>query len=107
MSKKIFILLPDGVGLRNFAFTQFYNMGKEKGFDIVFWNNTIFDLRSVGINEIKISGSKLHPLTDVLKTAKIHLELNQFIRKTNDTIYDTYRFPFSNKSIKSKLKSLL
>jgi len=107
MSKKIFILLPDGVGLRNFAFTQFYNMGKEKGFDIVFWNNTIFDLRSVGINEIKISGSKLHPLTDVLKTAKIHLELNQFIRKTNDTIYDTYRFPFSNKSIKSKLKSFL
>ena len=25
-SKKIFILLPDGIGLRNFAFTNFYKI---------------------------------------------------------------------------------
>jgi hypothetical protein len=31
--KKLFIFLADGVGLRNFAFTQFYALGKESGYD--------------------------------------------------------------------------
>lgn len=29
-NKKIFILLPDGVGLRNFAFTDFYKKRERK-----------------------------------------------------------------------------
>ena len=34
MKKKIFIFLPDGVGLRNFAFTRFNEIGKQKGYEI-------------------------------------------------------------------------
>ena len=34
-SPKIFILLPDGIGLRNFAFTNFHQLGIENGFEIV------------------------------------------------------------------------
>ena len=34
-NKKTFILLPDGIGLRNFAFTNFHKLGLEKEFDIV------------------------------------------------------------------------
>ncbi|MEY3500835.1 MAG: hypothetical protein RL308_2504, partial [Bacteroidota bacterium] len=43
-NNKIFILLPDGIGLRNFAYTSFYSLGKNQGFDIFFWNNTPFPL---------------------------------------------------------------
>lgn len=107
MSKKVFILLPDGVGLRNFAFTPFEQLGTQEGFDVVFWNNTVFDLNALGLKEIKIRQSKLHPFTDILKNAKIQLSLNQFIRRTEDTVYDTYRFPYSNKTLKSKLKTVL
>ena len=42
--KKIFLLLPDGVGLKNFAFTNFHAIGLARGYDITFWNNTPFDL---------------------------------------------------------------
>ena len=37
--KKVFVLLPDGVGLRNFVYSNFYEIGKQE-YDIVFWNNT-------------------------------------------------------------------
>ena len=107
MNKKIFVLLPDGIGLRNFAFTQFYNLGIKEGFDIIYWNNTVFDLSKLGFKEHKIQNPKLHPFTDVLKNAKIQIGLNQFIRKANDKVYDTYRFPLNNVSLKSKLKSFL
>jgi hypothetical protein len=107
MNKKVFILLPDGVGLRNFAFTQFNEIGRKEGFDIVYWNNTVFDITSVGIKEVKIQNAKLHPFTDILKNAKIHIGLNQFIKRTNDVVYDTYRFPFSGKTIKTKLKKFI
>jgi hypothetical protein len=42
---KVFILFPDGVGLRNFAFTRFKEIGEQQGFDITYWNNTIFPLK--------------------------------------------------------------
>ena len=40
MNKKIFIFLPDGVGLRNFALSNFKQIGETQGFDITYWNNT-------------------------------------------------------------------
>lgn len=104
--KKIFVLLPDGVGLRNFAFTDFNKLGKEAGFEVVYWNNTVFDVNELGFNEVRIQNSKTHPLTDVLKAAKINITLNQFKRKTGDDVYDSYKFPFQSKSAKGKLKSL-
>ncbi|MDD5151087.1 MAG: UDP-glycosyltransferase [Flavobacterium sp.] len=107
MSKnKIFILLPDGIGLRNFAYTSFYKLGKELGFDVVFWNNTPFSLTNLGFNEIKIEKAKTHPLTDIYKNVKIQVELNLNIKNTNDNVYNTYRFPFSYSTLKNTIKSV-
>lgn len=106
MNRKIFVLLPDGVGLRNFVFTQFRDFGMKKGFEVVYWNNTVFDLSNLGFKEVKIEKSKCHPLTDLLKTAKVQIDLNLNIKRENDKVYDSYRFPFSYNGLKNSLKSI-
>ena len=103
-SRKIFILLPDGVGLRNFAFTSFAELGTKKGWDITFWNHTPFQLSDLGIKEIKLNG-KPRPLTDLIKRAKIESELNHFEGKFEDKVYSSYKFPSSNTGWKNKLKN--
>ena len=75
--KKLFIFLADGVGLRNFAFTKFYALGKSKGYDVVFWNASSFDLSALGYAEIKIPSPKNHRWTELVKNAQIQLELSQ------------------------------
>ena len=107
MKKKIFILLPDGVGLRNFAYTNFHKKGTDREFDIVFWNTTLFNLSEMGFDEIKIENPKLHPLTDLFKKAQIQIELNLNIKRANDTIYNSYRFPFSTKNFNQHVKTII
>ena len=104
-NNKIFIFLPDGIGLRNFAFTNFHNLGLEKGFDIIFWNATPFNLEPLGFKEIKIENPRIHPFTEFYKNAQIQIKLNQNIVRANDTVYDTYRFPLTNKNVKSFIKN--
>ncbi len=104
--KKIFILLPDGVGLRNFAFTSFVEIGEQMGWEVVFWNQTPFDLTELGYKEIKLRG-KPRAFTDLVKRAKISAELDYFEAKFNDTVYQTYKFPSSIKGIKSKIKNAI
>lgn len=107
LNKKIFILLPDGVGLRNFAFSNFFKFGLQQNFQITYWNNTPFDLTTLGFNEVKIKNAKANPLTDSYKNARKHIELNLSIQIEKDKVYDTYRFPFSYKKLKPAIKSLL
>lgn len=106
-NNKIFIIIGDGVGLKNFAYSSFSEIGKKQGFEIVYWNNTHFDLETMGFSEIKIKNSKLHPLTGIYKNALIQIQLNLFIRNTKDKVYNDYRFPFSYKTIKSIFKNSL
>ena len=103
--QKIFILLPDGIGLKNFAFTNFHKIGLEKGFDITFWNATPFNLETLGFNEIKIDKPKTHPLTYFYKKAQIQIELSLNIKRAKNKIYDSYRFPFSKKNLKEIIKA--
>jgi len=103
---KIFIFLPDGIGLRNFAFTNFHKLATDKGFDLTFWNNTPFPLDELGFKQKKITYSKSDPLTDLLKRARTQIDLNRNIRKSSDRVYDSYRFPFSYKDFKTAAKSL-
>lgn len=105
--KKIFILLPDGVGLRNFAFSNFYETGKEKDFEITYWNKTFFDLEDLNYPELKIASGKNHFLTDILKNARKHIELNLNIKKSASEVYNTYRFPFVYSTFKNALRSIL
>jgi len=59
--KKVFILFPDGGGLRNFAFSDFKNIGDSLDFDIVYWNNSKFPIKkALGFNEIKIENYAVH-----------------------------------------------
>lgn len=104
-SRKIFILLPDGVGLRNFAFTSFAELGKEKGWDVIFWNGTPFDLSKLELKEVPLKG-KPKPFTDIYKRAKINSELSHFEKKFEDPVYSSYRFPSAKKRLKSRLKNL-
>ena len=71
MKKKVFILLPDGVGLRNFAYTSFYQKLSNE-FEVIFWNNTVFPLKEkFGINEIQVyKNGRVHFMTDLLKKVK-------------------------------------
>ncbi len=104
---KIFILLPDGVGLRIFAYSEFYKTAKINDLDLVYWNNTPFNLTNLGFDEIKIQNSRNHFFTEIFKNTRKHIELNLSIKRENDNVYDSYRFPFPFKSLKAIIKSLI
>ena len=104
--KKIFILLPDGVGLRNFAYTSFVEVGEKMGWEVIFWNHTPFDLGELGYREIRLTG-KPRAKTDLFKRAKINAELDHFTERFDDPVYQTYKFPPSKNSLKSRLKNKL
>ena len=104
---KLFIILPDGVSLRNFAYSNFYKMGIDKGFEIWFWNNTPFDLDALGFNQLNFTKPKLHWLTSIFKTARLHIELSVFEKRYHDAIYKSYLFPLSYKGFKNKIKNLI
>ena len=106
-NNKIFILLPDGIGLRNFAYSSFNDIGKKLGYNVIFWNNTPFPLSDLGFKEIKIEDAKPNPLTDIYKNIKIQAELNLNIKKNKDKVYNTYRFPFSYSTLKTAIKSIV
>jgi len=108
MNKKIFIFLPDGVGLRNFAFTKFKEIGTLKGYKIVYWNNTLFPLKKeLNFKELRIENHKINPLTTIFTRARKRIELNIFDKKFKETVYNTYNFPQSYKGFKNAFKSLM
>ncbi len=107
MKKKVFVFFPDGVGLRNFAFTDFKSIGENMGFDITYWNNTIFSLKdNLGFSEVKIEDHSAHQLLPIYSRARKRAELNVSKDKFNDSVYPTYKFPFNYKGLKNIFKSL-
>ncbi|OEK08855.1 UDP-glycosyltransferase [Flavivirga aquatica] len=105
--KKVFVFFPDGVGLRNFAFTNFKDIGEQMGFDIHYWNNTVFSLKdNLGFNEVKIEDHTAHKLLPIYSRARKRAELNVSRDKFNDKVYPTYKFPFNYKNLKNTFKSL-
>jgi uncharacterized protein Smg (DUF494 family) len=68
-NKKIFILLPDGVG-RNFVFTDFYK--KNGAMDSVLESHP-FDLVHIGFEEIRLQNTCF--LLEILKNARKEIEL--------------------------------
>jgi hypothetical protein len=93
--KKVFVFLPDGVGLRNFVFSGFHAEAQNHGLEIVYWNNTAYKLSEMGYREIKMDHAGIHPMTYIFKNARKHIELNLNIAKTKDKVYDSYRFGYS------------
>ncbi|MDN3666497.1 UDP-glycosyltransferase [Algibacter miyuki] len=107
MKKKVFVFFPDGVGLRNFAFTDFKSIGEKMGFDITYWNNTVFSLENnLGFNEVKIENHTAHKLLPIYTRARKRAELNVSRDKFNDEVYPTYKFPFRYDGLKNSVRSL-
>lgn len=100
--KKIFILLPDGVGIRNFVLTDFYKIGINHNFEVIFWNKTNYE---INFPSIKIPNKKSSFLTEIFKIARKNIELNLFCEKFKNKTYLNYKFPYKFKNIKSILKS--
>ncbi|GAA4235988.1 hypothetical protein GCM10022291_19280 [Postechiella marina] len=107
INKKVFILIPSGIALRNFAFTKFHDLAKAQNLDITYWNSTPFSISEMGYKEIRLSNIKPHWLTGILKNARKTIELNLNIKNTGDSIYNAYKFPASNKSLKAVVKSII
>ncbi|AUC82065.1 UDP-glycosyltransferase [Lacinutrix sp. Bg11-31] len=106
-NKKIFILIPSGIALRNFAFTKFHDLAKAQNLDITYWNSTPFSISEMGYKEIRLDNIKPHWLTDILKNVRKTIELNLNIKNAGDPIYNAYKFPASNKSIKAVVKNVI
>jgi len=104
--KKCFVLLPDGVGLRNFAYSSFSDLAAKNNTELVFWNSTPFDLDKMGYNEQKAPQAKLHKFTDIYKVVRKNIELNLYKKKTNDAVYDSYSFPRRSNTISAFVKNV-
>ena len=98
--------MPDGVGLRNFVYSGFFEKGQKQGFDIVYWNNTLFSIGALGYPEIKMEDARMHPMNYIYKNARKEIELNFNKKKSGDGVYDTYRFPYPYNTFKNVVKSL-
>ncbi len=98
--------MPDGIGLRNFAYSGFYGKGLAHGFDLAYWNNTSFPLSALGFPEISMDNARMSRKTYIYKTARKHIELDMNIKKTGDKIYDTYRYAFFYSDIRSAIKNI-
>lgn len=104
---KVFVLLPDGGGLRNFVFSAFNRIGKEKGYDIIYWSSCEFPIKKTfDYKELKIESKSIHPLTPIYSRARKRIELNISKKSFKDEVYDTYKFPLNFKGIKNSIKSL-
>ena len=104
--RKIILILTDGVSLKNFLYSDFINRFDSE-FDIFVLNLTPFDIKKYNVKEIKFNNTKIHWFTDVIKTAKIFIQLNLNVRRTNDQIYNDYKFPVKFNNLKTVIKFLL
>ena len=105
--RKILVLITDGISLRNFAYTSFYKKGHQNNCEVIFWNNTPFDLSGLDINQIPLTKSRLHKYTTVLKNVRKRIELNCYRKRFNDPIYLKYAFPLPFNTAKNKIKSTI
>jgi len=81
-------------------------IGEKMGWEVIFWNHTPFDLGKLGYREIRLTGNP-RAKTDLLKRAKIRVELDHFTERFDDPVYQTYKFPPSKNSLKARIKSKL
>lgn len=104
MDKKILIITPDGIGLKNFAFSKLSGIFKKRNYKLIYWNSTPFDLEKLNLNSISLGHSVPFKI-DLFKRAKIDLELDLFTNRFKSKVYQTYKFPSKSRNIKSFIKN--
>ena len=106
-SKKIFILVSDGSGLRNFLFTKFKEEVESKKYNLQYWNDTSFSLKDkFNCNEVNIDAYKQNWKTLLFCRVRKRIELNLWTKKFKDDVYQLYKFPLNYNSIKEIFKSV-
>ena len=97
---KIYILLPDGIGLRNFIYTDFLDHG-----NAVVW--TPLDYLDANIAQKRLPKYSAAKSTDVLKSALVKSNILFNYKRTGNPSFLNYIFPSSSKNLKSRLKNTL
>ena len=98
--KKIYILLPDGIGLRNFIYTDFLKYG-----NAVVW--TPLDYLDGSIAQKRLPKYTATKSTDILKSALIKSNILFNYERTGNPAFLNYIFPPNSKNLKIKTKQLL
>lgn len=101
--QRVVILMTDGVGLRNFVFSNFLKQ-IPANWEVVFWHDVDFDFSAYPVQAVRLPKAQLHPLTDIWKNVRKHVELNVFKSTQQDAVYDTYRFKPTLKTWRQRLK---
>lgn len=101
--KKIFILLPDGNGLRNFIFGNFGNIIKNKC-NVYIWNNSPVNLSVMGFNEVKMPSYKSGKFSEILKVVKRNIELKLNKKYFRDNNYSLYLVRYNPEGLFSFIK---
>ncbi|RRO22860.1 UDP-glycosyltransferase [Flavobacteriaceae bacterium 14752] len=101
----ILILLPDGVGLKNFVYSSFPKQNTRDNIEYSYWNSTPLNLTELGYMEEKLVGRHTSN-SDIYKRARKIIEIDSFIKKTGNNIYSNYLFKSNSSNVKSKLKNL-
>lgn len=107
MKKNVWILLTDGVGIRNYTQTDFQDKLPYSNFNITWWNMSGMDLNSKIIgSEITINPTNINRFTPLYTHARKRIELNTWRHQFEDKVYESYKFPFVYNSLKNTAKSL-
>ena len=103
---KIFVLLFDGVGIRNFAYSGFFRFAVEQGHQVIFWNGTEFPVNEkLGLPELKLPAPEPHKFAGLAKDIKQKAEIKYHYKKTKDKAYLTaIRKNLKNLDPKQRLK---
>lgn len=104
--RKVIILIPDGVGIRNFTYSSFPDDAVNQNLDLVYWNLTSANISEMGYAEVKLQ-AKPGGISDLYKRAKIEAELNHFTKKFKDEVYQTYKFPSAGGGVKKRAKNVV
>ena len=101
MVKKILVLLADGVGLKNFIYTDFL-LDKD---NVKVW--TPLEYLPKYVDTVKLPNYNDNKLSDIYKNALIKANLLYFHKKYNDEAYLSYIFPSSSKEFKQRVKKII
>ena len=107
MAKKVFVLLPDGVGIRNFVHTGFPEIANAMDLQIRWWNMSGLPLdENYKDKEVQLEDVTPNKLTPIYTRARKRLELKLWEQTFKDPVYSTYTFPFRYINLNGITKSL-
>ena len=102
--KKLLLYISDGVGCRNFIYSDFLQNAAQNGFEVTILKNVDFDFDSQGCKVIAYPKLPVPGYVDILKSVKVEAEINLFAKKFNNELYKKCLLKSTPKRFKDKLK---